>query len=332
MVLLATVRHCMLLLQVGRWVGYSVATAFALFSLFRIIMSFKRGITVSQQWEAYWREHPAEREVILQAGAEEHTTQARNLAHVMATMQGDPRQTIVWAQAITGMTVSAQAGGQGLYPRIGALRADMPTIMMPAGAGVPAPYPPAGSSTGGYPPMGQDAAIYPAMPSEPLPGLSATTSSSAAPPGASADGPGLSTRMMQRVQQHQVSPSVVAACGCAVSHDVFVAAQSKAHAGSLSGNMQLCGCCWDRWLCRIYTAVMARFVPGSMNAFVTLQGHVQLFSHFRCSLHDCALTRLRQGMMQVSTTYIGLHMQEDMEKVGIGACVALFGVLISTMW
>jgi hypothetical protein len=81
-----------------------------------------------------------------------------------------------------------------------------------------------------------------------------------------------------------------------------------------------------------FTAVMARFVPASMNAFVTLQGHVQLFSHFHCSLRDCALTQLRQGMMQVCTTYVGLHIQEDMEKVGIGACVALFGVLISTMW
>jgi hypothetical protein len=77
---------------------------------------------------------------------------------------------------------------------------------------------------------------------------------------------------------------------------------------------------------------MARFLPGSMKAYVTLQGHVQLFSHLRCSLRDCALTQLRQGMMWLCTTCVGSQLQEDMEKVGIGACVALFGVLISTMW
>jgi hypothetical protein len=141
----------------------------------------------------------------------------------MATMQGDPRQTIVWAQAITGIhsVSAAQAGGQGMYPSIRALRADMPTVIMPAGAGVPAlqAYPGAGSSTalGGVPTggtpagitsaMGEGTTIYPTVPSEPLPGLAATTSSGAAPPGASADGPGLSTRMMQRVQQHQVRPA-----------------------------------------------------------------------------------------------------------------------------
>jgi hypothetical protein len=134
----------------------------------------------------------------------------------MATMQGDPRQTIMWAQAITGIqSVGAQPGGQGMYPSIRALRADMPTVMMPASAGVPAlqAYPGAGPSTavggtptGGGPGTSEGATIYPTMSSEPLPGLAATTSSGAAPPGASADGPGLSTRLMQRVQQHQVSP------------------------------------------------------------------------------------------------------------------------------
>lgn len=172
-------------LQVGRWVGYSLATMMACFSLFRIVMSFKRSITVSQQWEQYWREHTEVRDVIRDAGAEENTKEARALAHVMATMQGDPRITVVWAQAITGITPT---GGPVFYPDVVPLCSN--------GSSKDASYPAVGWEG---PRQGE---IQPAV-SSPQSGLPPAMSSGA-PPGASDEGKGLSAHMMERVQQHQV--------------------------------------------------------------------------------------------------------------------------------
>jgi hypothetical protein len=186
------------LLQIGRWLGYSLATAFACFSLWRIVVSFKHGIVVSQQWEQYWREHPKEKAAIMDAGAEENTTQARKLAKVMATMQGDARDKVAWAQAITGIN----KGGAAQYPAMKPLCADVSALPVHHDrlyAAQSLQYPPVVPQLSGQQPQLGDV-----LPSATLPLNSATSEHDAAPPGAGTEEQGLSTHLMDRVQQQQV--------------------------------------------------------------------------------------------------------------------------------
>jgi hypothetical protein len=186
------------LLQIGRWLGYSLATAFACFSLWRIVMSFKHGIIVSQQWEQYWREHPEEKAAIMNAVAEENTTQARKLAKVMATMQGDARDKVAWAQAITGINT-----GGAQYPAMKPLCANLSAVPIDnvrLYATQSLQYPPVVPQASGQQPQLDE--IMPTG-SMSLPGSAASTHG-AAPPGAGTDEQGLSTHLMDRVQQQQV--------------------------------------------------------------------------------------------------------------------------------
>jgi hypothetical protein len=178
--------------QVGRWLGYTVATLFAIISLFRILKSFKRGITVSQQWEQYWRQNEDVRDAIRQAGADENTTEGRQLAQVMAAMPGEPHVIIDFARAaVTSMPTTAHAAPL-IYTINDSIQRSSPSkkdVLLGA-AGPAAPEPTAGD-------------IHERHSDEQRPVLMPSMSS-AGPPGAPAVEPNLSTHLMELVQQHQV--------------------------------------------------------------------------------------------------------------------------------
>jgi hypothetical protein len=181
--------------QVGRWLGYTVATLFAIISLFRIAKSFKRGITVSHQWEQYWREHEDVRDAIRQAGADENTTEGRQLAQVMSTMPGEPHVIIDFARAaVTSMPTTAHAATL-IYTSSDSIQrsshSNKDVSFRAAGPIAP---------TAPTPTIGE---ISERLSDEQHPVLTSSLSS-AGPPGAPADEPGLSTHLMELVQKHQV--------------------------------------------------------------------------------------------------------------------------------
>lgn len=203
-------RMPMCALQVGRWVGYSVAAFFACVSLIRIVMSFKSSITLNAKWERYWEEHPEEKALVEQAGATQHSEEARQLildAQDMAKKMGAPSQTYHYATLIVQ--------GKQSSPFIAALGAPAAASAAPTAPGAAAAAAPQAAAAAGAALLGQAVGLGLSRNEiQPVSGVSdgvprltkSKKSSAAAPPGATETG--LSSRLMEMLQRHEVRVSL----------------------------------------------------------------------------------------------------------------------------